>query len=300
MKILEKEVLSDEQGLRIIRMKISAGQIAAKAKPGQFVVIMAREEGERIPLTIVDHDQQDITIIFQEAGLTTRLLGSLNTGDSLYALAGPLGHASEIKNYGFGYGKPNHGQLACGKVILVAGGVGIAEIYPVAKALKEAGNQVTLILGSRSKGTLILEQELKGIASEFYVTTDDGSYGRRGFSTDVLKDLLAKDKYDLVYAVGPLAMMQKAAGIAKNSKVAAVVSLNTLMVDATGMCGCCRVSVAGETKFSCVDGPEFDASLLDWEELIKRNKIYTKQEKHICKLGIGDSDFLKKGTATFL
>lgn len=272
MKITEKQILSDDRGMRVIRMRISARHIGPKARPGQFVVVMAGEEGERIPLTIVDSDQQSITIIFQEAGLTTKLLGSLDIGDTLYALAGPLGHATEIRNYG--------------KVILVAGGVGIAEIYPVAKALKAAGNQVTVILGARTKELLILEQELKGQAGAFYVTTDDGSYGRKGFTTDVLKELLTQEKYDLVYAVGPIPMMQKVAGVAQDFKIKTIVSLNALMVDATGMCGCCRVSVGGETKFSCVDGPEFDAGLVDWDELTKRNRIYLEKEKHICKLNL--------------
>jgi len=272
MKILEKQVLSDDRGTRVIRMKVFSKDIPLKARAGQFIVAMVKEEGERIPLTIVDKGAQDITIIFQEAGLTTKLLGRLNVGDSLYALAGPLGHPTEIKNYG--------------KVILVAGGVGIAEIYPVTQGMRDAGNHVVTIVGARTKELLILELELKSASDEFYVTTDDGSYARKGFTTDVLGELLKKDKYDLVYAVGPIPMMQRVAQVAKGFNVKAVVSLNALMVDATGMCGCCRVSVAGQTKFSCVDGPEFDASEVNWEELIKRNKIYQEQERHICKLHI--------------
>ncbi|MFA5063287.1 MAG: sulfide/dihydroorotate dehydrogenase-like FAD/NAD-binding protein [Candidatus Omnitrophota bacterium] len=272
MKILEKQILSDDRGTRVIRMKIFSKDIPLKAKAGQFIVLMANEYGERIPLTIVDKGEQDITIIFQEAGLTTKLLGKLNVGDSLYALVGPLGHPTEIENYG--------------KVILVAGGVGIAEIYPVAKSMREAGNRVVIVLGARTKGLLILENELKNVSDEFYITTDDGSYVRKGFTTDILAELLKKDKYDLVYAVGPIPMMQKVAQVAQDFKVKTVVSLNALMVDGTGMCGCCRVSVAGQTKFSCVDGPEFDAAQLNWEELAKRNKIYSEQEKHICRLNI--------------
>lgn len=253
-------------------MKVFSKDIPLKAKAGQFIVLMASEDGERIPLTIVDKGKEDITIIFQEAGLTTKLLGKMNAGDSLYALAGPLGHPTEIKKYG--------------KVILVAGGVGIAEVYPVAKAMREAGNRVSTVLGARTKDLLILENELKSVSDELYVTTDDGSYVRKGFTTDVLNDLLKKDKYDLVYAVGPIPMMQRAAQVALGFQVKTIVSLNALMVDGTGMCGCCRVSVAGETKFSCVDGPEFDAAQVNWEELAKRNKIYAEQEKHICKLNI--------------
>ena len=272
MKILEKQVLSDDRGTRVIKMKVFSKEIPLKAKPGQFIVLMVCEEGERIPLTIVDKGSQDITVIFQEAGLTTKLLGKLNVGDSLYALAGPLGHPTEIKNYG--------------KVILVAGGVGIAEIYPVARAMREAGNHVVTVLGARTKDLLILEDELRKTSDEFYVTTDDGSYVRKGFTTDVLGELLKNDKYDLVYAVGPIPMMQRVAQVAKGFNVKTIVSLNALMVDGTGMCGCCRVSVGGKTKFSCVDGPEFDAAEVNWEELVERNRIYTEQEKHICKLSV--------------
>ncbi len=272
MKIISKEILSKTSDNKVTRLDILAPDIAQRALPGQFVVLMVSEEGERIPLTVVNADKQKgtVTIIFQEVGLTTRLLGRLNSGDSLFAIVGPLGHPTEIKNYG--------------KVILVGGGVGIAEILPVAGAFKEAGNQVAAILGARSKDLLILEKELKAASHEFYVTTDDGSYGRKGFTTDLLAELLRKDKYGLVYAVGPIPMMKKAAAVTGDFQAKTIVSLNALMVDATGMCGCCRVSVAGETKFSCVDGPEFDAGQVDWEELIKRNRLYLEQEKHICRL----------------
>lgn len=197
-------------------------------------------------------------------------MGRLNAGDSLYALVGPLGHPAEIKNYG--------------KVILAGGGVGIAEIYPVAKALKQEGNQVVSILGARTKELLILEEELKKLSTQSYVTTDDGSYGKKGFTTDILAELLTREKYNLVYAVGPIPMMKKVSEVTKSFKVKTVVSLNALMVDATGMCGCCRIDVGGETKFTCVDGPEFDGHLVNWEELEKRNNIYSEQEKHICSL----------------
>jgi ferredoxin--NADP+ reductase len=208
--------------------------------------------------------------------LTTKLLGRLNVGDSLYALVGPLGHPTEIKNYG--------------KIILVGGGVGIAEIYPVAKGFKEAGNHITTILGTRNKELMLLEKELKSVSDEFYVTTDDGSYGRKGFTTDVLKELLNNEQrtmnYELVYAVGPIPMMKRVSEVTKPCGIRTIVSLNALMVDATGMCGCCRVSVGGETKFSCVDGPEFEGHDVDWAELTKRNAIYADQEKHACKLKI--------------
>ncbi|MGB4520459.1 MAG: sulfide/dihydroorotate dehydrogenase-like FAD/NAD-binding protein [Candidatus Omnitrophota bacterium] len=270
MDILNKEILTDISGTKVTLIKVSSGEIAAKAKAGQFIVLMVSEKGERIPLTVVDADKEKgaITLIFQEVGLTTKLLGKLNIGDSLYAIVGPLGHATEIKNYG--------------KVILAGGGVGIAEIYPVAKALKAVGNHITAILGARTKEVLILEQELKSASDEIYIMTDDGSYGRKGFTTDILNELLSKENYNLVYAVGPIPMMKKVSEVTSEFNTKTIVSLNALMIDASGMCGGCRVNVAGEVKFSCVDGPEFDASAIDWQELEKRNKIYLDKEKHIC------------------
>lgn len=271
-EIISKEVLADYAGSRIIKLTLNAPEIGLKARPGQFVVVMPNEKGERIPLTIVEADRQgrSITLIFQEAGLTTKILAALGPGDSLYALVGPLGHATEIKNYG--------------KVILVAGGVGIAEIYPVAKGMKEAGNDVTVVIGAKTKGLLILEDKLKEATDKIYAVTDDGSSDRKGFTTDILEELLKEGKYDLVYSVGPIPMMEKAAGISRSFNTRAIVSLNALMVDATGMCGCCRVTVAGQVKFSCVDGPEFEADKIDWDELRKRNCMYLDKEKHICKL----------------
>jgi ferredoxin--NADP+ reductase len=272
MKIVNKEMICATPDTRIGRIDILSPDIAKKAKAGQFVVLMISENGERIPLTVVNTDKPKgtITLMFQELGLTTKLLERLNVGDSLYALAGPLGHPTDIQNYG--------------KVILVGGGVGIAEIYPVARAMKAAGNRVTTILGARTKDLLILEKELKETSDDFYVTTDDGSYGRKGFTTDVAEELLKKEAYGLVYAVGPIPMMKKVALVTKPFKTKTLVSLNAIMVDATGMCGCCRVDVGGEVKFSCVDGPEFDAHKVDWDGLIKRSKIYLDKEAHICRL----------------
>jgi len=272
MKILEKEVLADNQGVRIVKLVIQAPDIAAKARAGQFVVLMVREEGERIPLTVVNADgvKGNVVIIAQEAGLTTRLLTKLEPGESLYSFVGPLGHATEIKKYG--------------QVMLVGGGVGIAEILPVAKALKDAGNHVVSIIGSRNKDLLILERELTEASSECVVMTDDGSYGRKGFVTEALKERLESAKRDLVYAVGPIPMMKAVAGVTKPFGVMTLVSLNALMVDGTGMCGCCRVTVGKVVKFSCVDGPEFDAAQVDWQELMNRNSVYNEKEKHICRL----------------
>ncbi len=278
-KIIAKEIIADYAGVRIVKLTVSAPEISRKAAAGQFVVVMPSEKGERIPLTIVKADSlaQTIILIFQEVGLTTKTLGSLNPGDTLHALVGPLGHATRIKNYG--------------KVILVGGGVGIAEIYPVATSLKQAGlpagqagNNITVVIGAKTKELLILEKELRDTADKIYLMTDDGSLGQKGFTTDVLEELLKKDKYDLVYAVGPIPMMKKVSRISRPFNIKTIVSLNALMVDATGMCGCCRVTVAGKVKFSCVDGPEFEAGQVDWEELEKRNSMYLDKEKHICKL----------------
>ncbi len=272
MKILNKEILADDQGIQIVKVTVLSPGIAAKAKAGQFVVLMVKEEGERIPLTIVKADpgKGSIDLIAQAAGFTTKLLAGIKTGDSLYSIAGPLGHPTEIKRYG--------------KVILIGGGVGIAEIFPVANALKDAGNHVTAVIGSRNKELLILEHELKAVCDELIVMTDNGSYGRKGFVTEALKELLEKSKYDLVYAVGPIPMMRAVSGVTKPLGVLTLVSLNAIMVDGTGMCGCCRVTIGKKVKFSCVDGPEFDASQVDWDELLKRNSIYCNKEKHICRL----------------
>lgn len=275
MQILDKKVLGETPDTRTVQIVVRAPEVAAAARVGQFIVLMASKQGERIPLTIVDRSpsQGTITLIFQELGLTTKLLGRLNKGDSLFALVGPLGHATEIKQYG--------------KVIVVGGGVGIAEIYPVAKAFKEAGNHVMSILGVRTKGLLILENEMRSASNELFITTDDGSYSRKGFVTDVLKELLTSNKdIGLVYAVGPTPMMRRISEMTKDFKVKTMVSLNALMIDATGMCGVCRVTIGGETKFTCVDGPEFDAHLVDWQELSRRNQVYAQHEKHICNLMI--------------
>jgi ferredoxin--NADP+ reductase len=181
-----------------------------------------------------------------------------------------LGHPTKIKNYG--------------KIILVGGGVGIAEIYPVAKVLKKVGNDITTIIGAKTKDLLILEPELKQISNLFYISTDDGTAGKKGFVTDLLEEVISENSCDLVYTVGPLLMMREVAKKTKEKKVKTLVSLAVLMVDATGMCGCCRVSVGSETKFACVDGPEFDAHSIDWKEVLRRNSMYTKKEKHICRL----------------
>ena len=275
-EIVEKKILVDTAGVKITQLKVTAPLITEKSKPGQFVVVMVAEEGERVPLTVVEKDVEagTITLIVQEVGLTTKLLGKLDKGKTIYAMVGPLGHHTEIKKYG--------------KVILVGGGVGIAEIYPVARELKDAGNHVTTVLGVRTKDLLILEEELEAVSDELFITTDDGSYGRKGFVTDILKELITgrgkSRPYDLIYAVGPIPMMKNVSLVTKDSGTKTLVSLNSLMIDATGMCGGCRITVGGKAKFTCIDGPEFDASLIDWDELTQRSKVYEEKEKHICTL----------------
>jgi ferredoxin--NADP+ reductase len=271
-EIIYKKVLAQDKSTRVLRIEVISPDVAKKAQPGQFVVVMVQEEGERIPLTIVDTDPERgaVTLIFQEVGLTTHLLGRLKEGDFVFALSGPLGHATPLKNYG--------------RVILVGGGVGIAEIYPVARGLKEAGSHLTVIIGARTRSLLILEEELKGLCDKLHVMTDDGSRGFKGFTTDLLKTLLHEQRYAFVYCVGPIPMMQKAASVTQGYQVETRVSLNALMVDGTGMCGSCRVTVSGQVKFSCVDGPEFDAHAVDWEELAQRSCLYAHHEKEICRL----------------
>lgn len=276
MKILDKKILAKKDDTIITKIEVFAPDVAKKVNPGQFVVLMVKEEGERIPLTIVDKDlnKGSITLIIQEVGMTTKFLGRLNKGDSLYALLGPLGQSGEVKNFGH--------------VILIGGGVGIAEIYPVARALKQAGNKIITILGTRTKSLLILKDELQKTSDELLIATDDGSYGKKGFTTDILKEILTTNpspmSHNLIYAVGPIPMMKKVSEITRAYKIRTIVSLNALMVDATGMCGCCRVTVGSEVKFTCVDGPEFDGHLVDWEEFEKRSRMYIDKEKYICSL----------------
>jgi ferredoxin/flavodoxin---NADP+ reductase len=283
MKILSKKTIAENQATKITELKIYAPLIADKILPGQFIVVMVKEEGERIPLTVVDKDIEtgSITLIVQEIGFSTKLLCALDPGDSVYAIAGPMGHATPIKQYGH--------------IILVGGGVGIAELYPIAKSLKQEGNHITTILGAKTKAFLILADKLKSVSDDFYITTDDGTCGRKGFVTDVLKELLTVNRKpclagrqaqttNLIYAVGPIPMMKLVSYITKEFNIKTLVSLNALMVDATGMCGGCRVKIANQVKFSCVDGPEFDAHLVDWDELLKRTKTYTHKENHICRL----------------
>ncbi|MFA5183129.1 MAG: sulfide/dihydroorotate dehydrogenase-like FAD/NAD-binding protein [Syntrophales bacterium] len=272
-KILRKEKLAENIHL----IEVAAPAIAAAAKAGQFVVLRINEQGERVPLTIADKDpaKGTIEIIFQEAGASTKFLASLKPGDALANLLGPLGTPAHITKLG--------------TVVVVGGGVGIAEIYPAIKAYKSAGNKVVTIIGARNKSLLLSEAKIRSATDELHITTDDGSAGRKGFVSEILKEMIEGERpIDLVYAVGPVPMMEVMANIAKAAKIRSIVSLNTLMLDATGMCGVCRVTVGGQLKFACVDGPEFDGGLVDFRELRTRLGTYKEKEKqavdHICRL----------------
>jgi len=263
-RILKKEVLAPSVKL----IEVEAPAIAAKGRAGQFAILRVDEEGERIPLTLADWDRDrgTLTLVFQEVGVTTMKLGQLEVGDRLADLAGPMGRATEVDGLG---------TVAC-----VGGGIGIAPIYPIARAIREAGNRVISIIGARNKEMLILEEEMRRVSDELYVTTDDGSYGRHGFVSDPLQDLIDSDRRpDRVIAVGPLIMMKVAADVTRPYGIETVVSLNSIMIDGTGMCGGCRVSVGGETKFTCVDGPEFDGHAVDFDLLMTRNRTYAEEEK---------------------
>jgi ferredoxin--NADP+ reductase len=261
-------VESREIAPKIRLLKVLAPEIARKAMPGQFVILRVDERGERFPLTIADWEPKDgtLTLIFLEVGVSTRKLGSLKEGEMILDILGPLGNPTAVRNYG----------LTC----VIGGGVGIAAAYPVARALKEAGNKVVSIIGARSSELLILEKEMMDFSDELYISTDDGSKGYRGFVSDVLKMLLQNGyKFDMVYAVGPAVMMRAVAEVTRPHKIKTIVSLNPIMVDGMGMCGSCRVTVGGRTRFACVDGPEFDAHEVDFTELIRRQSAFLREEK---------------------
>jgi ferredoxin--NADP+ reductase len=276
-KILEKQALSDVTKL----MVVEAPQVARKAKPGQFVIVRVDEPGERIPLTIADFDRDagTITLIFQEVGKSTMQMGTLKPGDELITVAGPLGHPTEIEKYG--------------TVVMVGGGVGIAPTFPIARALKEAGNTVISIIGARNKSLLFWEDRMRAVSDELIICTDDGSYGRKAVVTEPLKELLDARKGTIVraWAIGPAVMMKFVAMATKPYNVKTIVSLNTIMIDGTGMCGGCRVVLDEGAQFVCVDGPEFDAHKVNWDILLSRLRFYGEQErlaverwKHQCKL----------------
>ena len=261
----------------IKRFSIEAQKIALKRKAGQFVIIRINDVGERIPLTIADSDSEKgtIDIIVQGIGKTTKELNELKSGDYLTDVVGPLGKPSHIENFG--------------TAVSIGGGVGTAIAYPTAVALKQAGNHTISIIGGRTKEFVILENEMKKVCDEVFVTTDDGSYGKHGFVTDQLKELIEKRKIDFVLAIGPIPMMKAVADVTREKGIQTVVSLNPIMVDGTGMCGGCRATVDNKTVFVCVDGPEFDAHKVDFKTLMTRNQSYLMEEKvsveeHECKL----------------
>ncbi len=263
-KIVNREEMA--QGT-IILNEIDAPRIARKAKPGQFVILQANETGERVPLTMADVDPEKgtVTIIYMIVGKSTQLFSTLQVGDSYEAVIGPLGRATHIEKRG--------------KVVCVGGGTGIAVLHPITRGLHEAGNEVITILGSRNADLLILEDKMAAVSDTLHICTDDGSKGHHGFVTDVLKDVLEKEEISLVVAIGPVPMMKFVSMITKEKGVETLVSLNPIMVDGTGMCGGCRVSVGGQTKFACVDGPEFDGHAVDYDELSKRLTAYQTEEK---------------------
>ena len=263
-KIVEREEMT---GGTVIRNEIEAPLIARKAMPGQFVILKANETGERIPLTMADTNPEKgtITIIYMVVGKSTALFRELKVGDAYQDIIGPLGAPTHLEKVG--------------KVVCVGGGTGIAVLHPITRALKEIGNDVTCIVGARSKDILILEDEMKNASNDLRICTDDGSYGHHGFVTDVLKEVLEKGDIKLAVAIGPVPMMKFVSKMTKEYNVKTMVSLNPIMVDGTGMCGCCRVSVGGQTKFACVDGPEFDGHEVDYDELMLRLLAYQEDEK---------------------
>ena len=268
-RILDKDILAPD----VVRFWIEGAHIARKRKPGQFVIIRTSEVGERIPLTIADVDKTRgaISIIVQGVGKSTKQLNALNVGDSILDVAGPLGKATEIHP---------HSRVCC-----IGGGIGTAVVYPIACGVKALHGNVVAIVGGRTKDYVILEQELKAVVDQVIVTTDDGSAGMKGFVTDALKWLLADGRtFDEVVAVGPLPMMKAVVAVTKPLGIKTTVSLNPLMVDGTGMCGGCRVSVGGEQKFVCVDGPEFDGLHVDFDELSVRLRAYHEQEAEALKI----------------
>jgi len=268
--VVQKEELNDITK----KLVIYAPDIAAKAQAGQFLIIKVRENSERIPLTFTDWDRKNgtITIIFQEVGFSSKELGQLKVGEKIQNLAGPLGNPSEIHNYG--------------TAVIACGGLGTAVAYPVAKALKEAGNKVITLVGARNKDLFILEKEIEAVSSQVVYSTDDGSRGHKGFVSDLLKELIAKkEQINIVFVIGPPIMMMVTSEVTRPFNIKTISSLNPIMVDGMGMCGACRVTIDGEIKFACVDGPEFDAHKVDFKELIQRLKCYINEEKQATQHG---------------
>ena len=275
--IRKKQLLSPG----VYRYEVDAPRVAEKTQPGQFVILRTHEEGERIPLTVADFDREKgvLTLIFQVVGASTELLAQMKEGDAILDLVGPLGQKSHIAS-------------GLGTVVCIGGGIGVAPVYPITRGMKEAGNRVISIIGAKSQDILIMEKEMRAASDETLVTTDDGSYGIKGFVTTALKELLTRgERIDLVYAIGPVVMMKSVADVTRRLGIKTIVSLNPIMVDGTGMCGGCRVQVGGETKFACVDGPEFDGAIVDFAGLQARQGMYREMEararEHVCRIGLG-------------
>ncbi|MEA2035859.1 MAG: sulfide/dihydroorotate dehydrogenase-like FAD/NAD-binding protein [Nanoarchaeota archaeon] len=258
--VLQKRKLAENTYL----MEVGASELAKKARAGQFVMIRIDEKGERVPLTIADSTKKTITLVFLVVGKSTKELAALKKGDSLLDVVGPLGNPSKIQRYG--------------NVVIIGGGLGIAPIYPIAKALKAAKNNVTAIIGAKSKNHLFWESNFKEVCDDVLIATDDGSKGKKGFVSDILNDLMKNEKIDLVITIGPPIMMKVISDLTKQ-RIRTIVSLNPIMVDGIGMCGGCRVVVNDEVKFACCDGPEFNGHHVDWNELMNRNKTYIEEEK---------------------
>ncbi len=281
-----KIVKAKELATNIYLMDVEAPRVAHSCQPGQFVIVRMDAEGERIPLTICDYDREKntVTIVFQAVGAGTELMSHLKEGDAFHDFVGPLGCASELVY-------EDIEELKKKKILFVAGGVGAAPVYPQVKWLHEHGVDADVIVGSKTQSMLILEEEMKAVAGNLYITTDDGSYGRSGMVTQVIKDLVAEGKkYDLCVAIGPMIMMKFVCLLTKELEIPTIVSLNPIMVDGTGMCGACRVTVGGKVKFACVDGPEFDGHLVDFDEAMTRQQIYkTAEGRAFLKAKEGDT-----------
>ena len=262
-KILTKKELCTNQ----FELTIDAPNIVRNAQAGQFIIFRTEENGERVPLTIADVDKQSgaLTIVFMAVGYSTKKLAELQAGDELLDIVGPLGQPTHIKNYG--------------TVVCLAGGYGAAPCYLIAKAFKEAGNKVYMIMGARTKDLIFWQDKMETACQELFITTDDGSLGTKGFVTNILEDLISKEKVDYAIAVGPIPMMRAVAELTRKHNIYTEASLNPIMMDGTGMCGACRVTVDGKVKFACVDGPDFNAHLVDFDELINRCKIYKEEER---------------------
>ena len=280
--IVRREKLAD----KIYLMDVKAPRVAQYCEPGQFVIVKIDEEGERIPLTICDYDREagTITIVFQTVGASTERMAYLQEGDAFQDFVGPLGCASDLID-------EDIEELKKKKILFVAGGVGTAPVYPQVKWLHEHGVAADVIVGSKTKDLLILEKEMEAVAGNLYVTTDDGSYGRSGMVTQTIKDLVTEGKkYDLCIAIGPMIMMKFVCLLTKELEIPTVVSLNPIMVDGTGMCGACRVTVGGKVKFACVDGPEFDGHEVNFDEAMRRQQIYkTAEGRAMLALEEGDT-----------